>query len=165
MVRTVNQSRAFAFALCAALLLSGCATDEQNKPVASSESIGTVLGALGGALLGSQIGGGNGQVVAAIVGGAAGAWIGNRLGASLEENARRARAEAAGKAVDAPVGQSIVWSDPRSQSSGVVRPRNQQTRADGRVCREFEETIRIGSREETAMATMCREPDGTWKAV
>lgn len=165
MVRTLDQSRTVTIALCAALLLSGCVTDEQNKPVVSNESIGTVLGAIGGALLGSQIGGGNGQVVAAIVGGAAGAWIGNRLGASLDENARRARAEAAGRAIDAPVGQSIVWSDPGSQSSGTVRPRSQQTRADGRVCREFEETIRIGSREETAIATMCKEPDGTWKAV
>lgn len=165
MVRTLDQSCKVTIALCAALLLSGCVTDEQNKPVVSNESIGTVLGAIGGALLGSQIGGGNGQVVAAIVGGAAGAWIGNRLGSSLDENARRARADAAGRAVDAPVGQSITWSDPRSQSSGTVIPKNQQTRADGRICREFEETIRVGDREETATATMCREPDGTWKAI
>lgn len=165
MDRALNLRRAIFGALCACLVLSGCATDDQSKPTVSNETIGTVLGALGGALLGSQIGGGNGQVVAAIVGGAAGAWIGNRLGSSLDENARRARADAAGKAVEAPVGQSIMWSDPRSQSSGTVVPRSQQTRADGRVCREFEETIRIGSREETATATMCREPDGTWKAI
>ena len=165
MGRSMNGRSAIAVALCGTMLLGGCVTDEQNKPIVSNESIGTVLGAIGGALLGSQIGGGNGQVVAAIVGGAAGAWIGNRLGASLDENGRRARAEAAGKAVDAPVGQSIIWSDPGSQSSGTVRPRSQQTRADGRVCREFEESIRIGSREETAIATMCKEPDGTWKAV
>ncbi len=51
------------------------------------ENTGTLLGALGGALIGSQFGGGTGERVAAGLAGAAiGGLIGNRIGAGMDDD-------------------------------------------------------------------------------
>ena len=33
------------------------------------------------------------------------------------------------------------------------------------ACREFQQTITVGGRTETAYGTACRQPDGDWKIV
>ena len=71
-----------AAALTSALLLTACATGGPN------ETGGTLLGAAGGALLGSQIGGGSGQIVGAAVGTLGGALIGKTIGKNMDNNER-----------------------------------------------------------------------------
>jgi len=59
--------------LCSSLIVVGCATDEGNVP------IGTIAGALGGAAVGSLIGGGVTPVACALGGAALGGIAGNQL--------------------------------------------------------------------------------------
>jgi surface antigen len=35
----------------------------------------------------------------------------------------------------------------------------------GAYCREFQQTVTIGGKTESAYGTACRQPDGTWKVV
>ena len=68
-----------ALLLTSALVLGGC---EQGR---QKETAGTVLGGVGGALLGSQFGGGTGRLISTAVGTLAGAFIGNQIGAGLDK--------------------------------------------------------------------------------
>lgn len=60
-----------------------CTTDYVERRVQSQQGErnmgGTVLGGVAGALLGSQVGGGNGRIAAAAVGAVAGAMVGDNL--------------------------------------------------------------------------------------
>jgi surface antigen len=44
-------------------------------------------------------------------------------------------------------------------------PSSQPPECQGAYCREFQQTVSIGGREERAYGTACRQPDGSWKVV
>lgn len=81
--QTSPQSTQLAATSCAA-----CGTVESIATVerpASTTGVGAVAGGLTGALLGNQMGRGNGRTVMTLAGGAGGAYLGNRI----EQNTRR----------------------------------------------------------------------------
>lgn len=39
------------------------------------------------------------------------------------------------------------------------------TSVAGRYCREFQQTVMIGGRSESAYGTACLQPDGAWEVV
>jgi len=95
----------------AGCLLGGCVTD--NNGSVSREEFGTGVGAIGGALVGSFFGKGAGKAVAVLTGAALGGFIGNRIGAKLDEDEKRALAEATQEAAEnAPTGERIEWETP-----------------------------------------------------
>ncbi len=155
------QRKALAPLAAAALILAGCTNDAGQK-----ETAGTVIGAVAGAVLGSQVGGGSGRLVAVAVGTLAGALIGNEIGKSLDRADRLAMAQAEQRAHTAPVGEKIVWNNPDSGNYGSVTPirdgRNAQTSA---YCREYQTTVVIDGREQSAFGTACQQPDGSWKVT
>lgn len=155
------QRKVLAPLAAAVLILSACTNDAGQK-----ETAGTVIGGVAGAVLGSQIGGGSGRLVATAVGTLAGAFIGNEIGRSLDRADKLAMAEAEQKAHAAPVGEKIVWNNPDSGHSGSVTPvrdgRNSQTNS---YCREYQTTVVIDGREQSAFGTACQQPDGSWKVV
>jgi outer membrane lipoprotein SlyB len=61
------------------LALAACAEGREGQ------TIGTVAGGALGAVLGSQFGGGKGQLAAVAIGAIAGAWAGSELGKKLDE--------------------------------------------------------------------------------
>ena len=154
------QRKALVPLAAAALILAAC-TDAGRK-----ETAGTVIGGVAGAVLGSQIGGGSGQIIATAVGTLAGAMIGREIGKSLDRADQLAMAQAEQRAHSAPVGDKIVWNNPDSGNYGSVTPirdgRNTQTNA---YCREYQTTVTVGGREQSAYGTACQQPDGSWKVV
>jgi surface antigen len=145
-------------------LLAGCASSERD--LGSKEAGGTAIGAVAGALIGSQFGGGTGERIAAGVAGAAiGGLIGNRIGADLDERDRDMAYRAQYRALEegrsgAPVG----WRNPDSGRYGTVVPGPAYVDS-GRNCREYTHTIYISGRPQTARGVACRNPDGTWTPV
>src|SRR3546814_10694519 len=95
-------------ALAAALGLAAC----QNGQQPDKQDFGTVLGGIGGAVLGAQFGKSTGQLVCVAAGALAGAYLGNQIGASLDTADNAAMEQASHKATTAPVGQSIPWRTP-----------------------------------------------------
>ena len=60
----------------------------EQVPVAAPNYGGAVLGGIAGGILGNQVGGGNGQVVATAVGAVTGALVGDRLSGGTQQSYR-----------------------------------------------------------------------------
>ena len=142
------------------LVLAGCAQGAGPK-----QGVGTVAGAVGGAAIGSQFGRGTGNIAAIAAGTLIGAFLGSEVGKSLDTADRAAIDQANARAYAAPVGERIAWNNPQSGNSGYVVPMREGTSAAGAYCREFQNTIIVGGRQEQAFGTACRQPDGSWKVV
>ncbi len=142
------------------LSLSACA-ELQNNP---KRSLGTLLGAGLGALAGSQIGGGTGQLAAVAIGALGGAYLGGEVGRSLDR-ADKAHAERASQSAleYTRSGQTVRWRNPDSGHSGTFTPTRTYQAAGGRNCREYQTTVTVGGRNKDAYGTACRQGDGTWK--
>ena len=153
--------KAIAPLAAAALILAACSGNAGQK-----ETAGTIIGGIGGAVLGSQIGGGSGQIVATAIGTFAGALIGNEVGKSLDRADQLAMRQAEQQAHSAPIGDRIVWNNPDSGNSGTVTPVREGTDANsGAYCREYQTTVTVGGRDQEAYGTACQQPDGSWKVV
>ena len=143
----------------AALLLTGC----EGGP---KEQFGTVLGAGLGAVAGSQIGDGRGQLLAIAAGTLLGSLIGSEVGRSLDKADLAYMNQTQQVALEtAPSGTSTGWQNPDSGNSGAIVPQPAVQQADGTYCREFQQTITVGGNTETAYGQACRQPDGQWEII
>lgn len=150
-----------AVALMLAGSLAAC-----DQTAGTKQNLGTLLGAVGGGLAGSQIGGGRGTLVAVGVGTLLGALVGGEIGKSLDNADRAAMAQTTTRALEAtPSGQTSSWRNPDSGNYGTVTPQPAYQTASGQYCREFTQTVTVGGKTEEAFGTACRQPDGTWKIV
>jgi surface antigen len=150
----------FALVLAAVFGLSACAEDRQPG---TKESIGAVSGAILGGIAGAQFGSGSGQLIATGVGAAVGLLVGAEIGRNLDDVDRMKAQQAQTAATTAPVGETIVWNNPESGNSGSYTPVRDGQSTSGEYCREFQETVTIGGKTETAHGIACRQPDGSWK--
>jgi surface antigen len=67
------------------------------------------------------------------------------------------------RALEAQADGAVVrWGPLASGDSGAVRPLRTFLTADGRVCRDYEETLAIGARRASHRNTACRAADGRW---
>ncbi len=145
--------------LATALPLASCTKEES----------GTLLGAIGGAAVGSAIGGkggGTGKVVAVAAGTLAGAYIGREIGKSLDKADRAAMQRQTQYSLETTEsGSTTTWHNPDSGNSGTITPQPAYTNKQDQYCREYQQTVTVGGKTETAYGAACRQPDGTWKIV
>jgi len=142
--------------------VTACAQGQNNQ----KQTLGTLLGAGAGALLGSQVGGGKGKLAAVAIGALGGAFLGMELGKSLDAADRQQAGDAQQKALENNrSGQSTAWRNPDTGHSGVVTPRPAVQTASGEFCREYEHEITVEGRSEVATGTACRQGDGTWRVI
>lgn len=154
------QIRKIAIAGCAVAFLAGC------QDAGQKQTLGTLLGGAGGALLGSQIGGGKGKLVAVGAGALLGALIGSEVGKSLDRADQAAMHGTTQETLEtAPSGRTSNWRNPDSGNSGTITPQPAYQDSSGQYCREFQQTITVGGQSEEAYGTACRQPDGSWKIV
>ena len=127
---------------------------------------GTLAGAGLGALLGSQIGGGKGKLAAVAIGTLAGAFIGSEIGKSLDRADKQQMQRTSQSALEYnKAGQASSWSNPDNGHAGSVQPTRTYQTASGEYCREYQQTVTIGGKTESAYGTACRQPDGSWKVI
>jgi len=142
------------------LAVAGC------SGMGPKETGGTVIGGATGAVIGSQFGGGSGRLVGVAIGTLAGALIGGEIGRSLDARDRAEMERSTQSALEsAPIDQRTEWRNPDTGHYGYTTPKRTYRTAEGRQCREYQQTVIIGGREEEAYGTACRQPDGTWKIV
>ena len=151
--------------VAAATLVALFAAACSNNPYGEKQTVGAVGGAALGGLLGSQFGDGKGRLVATGAGVLIGGLIGSEIGRTMDEQDEMRANQAVVEAHEAPLGETIVWNNPDSGHTGTVTPVRDGTSSSGLYCREFQQTITVGGRTETAYGTACRQPDGTWKIV
>lgn len=146
--------------LFASAFIVGCTNNRGDK-----ETAGAILGGVGGAIAGAQFGKGSGRLATTAAGTLIGAWIGSEIGRSLDEADRQAMQQAQVRAQEAPVGETIRWNNPDSGHYGSVTPTRDGYSESGRYCREYQTTVTIDGRTESAYGTACRQPDGSWQIV
>ena len=131
----------------------------------SCEGHKTAVGGLGGAAAGGFLGSALGGGTAGIIGGAlAGGLIGGAIGSHMDANDRRESERASQRAFEtAASGQATSWSNPDSGNHGSVTPTRTFQTDSGQYCREFQQTVIIGGKEEQAHGTACRQSDGSWR--
>ncbi len=151
--------------VAAAALIALFAAACSNSGYGEKQTVGTVGGAAIGGLLGSQFGSGTGQLIATGAGVFIGGLVGSEIGRTMDEQDRMRADQAVNQAHTAPVGETIAWNNPESGNFGAVTPVRDGTSTSGLYCREFQQTITVNGRSESAYGTACREPDGTWKIV
>ena len=152
------------------LMLSACGPQgpgyDANNNMLNKQNVGTVLGGVGGAVLGSKIGKGSGNVAAIAAGTLLGAAVGNGVGASLDRQDMTYYNQSSQSALEtARSGQVVTWTNPDSGHSGTITPTNTYQQADGSYCREYTQTVRVSGRNQQAYGRACRQPDGSWKVV
>lgn len=86
------------------------AQEREQQGSGNTEIMGRLLGAGVGALLGSQVGGGKGQLAAVAVGALAGAWLGGEAANRLTQTDRQGIAQTTNTALD--TGQAQTWTNP-----------------------------------------------------
>jgi surface antigen len=146
----------------AAGFLAACA-QAQNNP---KQTVGTVAGAGLGALLGSQIGSGKGQLAAVAIGAVAGGLLGSEIGKSMDDVDRQKAQLATQQALEtAPSGTAVAWRNPDSGHYGQVTPQPAYQSNTGQTCREYQQEVTIGGKSETVVGTACRQADGSWRVV
>lgn len=150
--------------LCGAVLVALTLTACESSQNAPKQTVGTLLGAGVGALIGSQVGGGKGQLAAVVIGTLGGAYLGSEVGKSLDSADRLIMERNAQDTLEySKVGSPTAWNNPDSGNSGTFKPTRTYVATGNEACREFESTIYVDGREETATGTACRQADGTWK--
>jgi len=120
-----------------------------------------IIGAIAGGILGHQVGGGSGQVLATMAGTVAGAMIGGSIGRSMDEQDQMNTAAAL---ENVRTGVSSTWVNPDTGYQYVVTPTSTYDSGTG-PCREYTMDATIGGKTEQVYGTACRQPDGSWKIV
>ncbi|MBO6783359.1 MAG: glycine zipper 2TM domain-containing protein [Alphaproteobacteria bacterium] len=123
---------------------------------------GTIIGALLGAAVGTQIGKGSGNTAAILGGAAIGGILGHEIGQSMEEADRRQVHNALERA---PTGQTVAWRNPDTGSQYAVTPTRTYRSAANLDCREYKTWVFIDGYEEEVTGTACRSSDGRWQPV
>lgn len=150
--------------LAATLALGACAQDGTQNPwgMGTKQTVGTGAGAILGGVLGSNVGGGKGQLWATGAGALLGAFVGSSVGKSLDQADMAYHNQAAQQAYTAPLNQTITWNNAQSGHSGTITPIQQGRDSTGATCRKFKQAIMIDGQAQTAVNVACQNPDGTW---
>lgn len=140
-----------------ALALTACQGENQQA--------GTLLGAVGGGLLGAALSD-NHKGMAIALGALAGAWAGSEIGKSMDAKDRAAMQATTQQSLEySESGIASSWVNPDSGYSGTVTPQPGYQLDSGQHCREYQQTVTIGGETVDAYGTACRQPDGSWKVI
>lgn len=140
----------------AATVLAGC---EENP----KGSLGAALGAAAGGLLAASGDSGAAGVAAGVL---IGGLLGGAVGSAMDAEDKRLHALTTQRALEYNrTGNAAAWRNPDTGHRGRVEPTRTYERDDGRYCREFQQTIIVGGKEEQAYGTACRQPDGSWEII
>ncbi len=135
------------------LLLTGCNPSKQD--------IGTVVGAGSGAFIGSQIGGGTGQLAAVAIGALLGGYIGSSIGQDMDELDQYKTQQVL---ESSPTGSTVAWNNPDTDVDySVTSTRTYES--DSGPCRDYTTEAVIEGRAEIIHGTACRSDDGSWHAT
>ena len=139
----------------------GCASYVSDN---DNEVLGSMIGAIGGGVIGHQVGRGSGQALATFAGVLLGSVVGGQIGRDLDDAERLKLASATQYALENQrSGTRTVWDNPDRRVCVVVVPKPAFKNELNQYCREFQQSIAIDGKKQSAYGTACRQPDGQWK--
>ena len=93
----------------------------------------------------------------------AGGLIGNQLAMQLTCQDQSYLGQSTERSLSS--GQPVSWRNPDTGNYGEVTPVRTYNSQSGQYCREFQQTIYVGGKQENGYGTACRQPDGSWRIV
>lgn len=143
-----------------ALMLGASGAAFADECSGRDHSTGTVLGALGGGLLGGFASHGNGL---GIIGGAIlGGLAGNAISRDMDCDDRPYAARSYQQSFSGPVGRRYDWN--RGPNHGYVVTTREYYRGP-RLCRDFTQVVYRHGRQFARDGTACRRRNGEWDFV
>lgn len=144
----MNRKLRYAVPVLAALAV-GCNSTTGSL---TKENMGSTLGAVGGALLGAKVAGGNNRWLGAAIGAAAGFYAGKLIGRHLDERDRQALAAQTIEALDQPSATVSSWQSDRSGAAAEIKTGEISYKSESREVKrlatvEAVPRIRLESRE------------------
>lgn len=140
-----------------AVLMSGCAMNNEQ----SGRAAGGIAGAGLGALLGNALDCKGCALIGGVLGGLAGGAIGGNVGASMDrqDQARMNRA-----IHTSPTGQTTTWQNPDTNMQYSVQPTRTYQGPNAQPCREVViGESKIGGEVKEVYGTACYDGAGGWK--
>ena len=125
-------------------------------------TVGTLIGAAAGGLVGSHIRKGDGKLAATALGTLLGAVIGSQVSGNIarpDEICFNQTFE------HAPDRETITWNNTRQGAEYQVTPTKTVRTRSGEYCREYQAKASVGGRITDTYGTACRQPDGSWKLI
>lgn len=92
-------------------------------------------------------------------------WAGSEINAAMNDTDRVRNRVAENRACNAPVGQQVTWNNPKNGNSGTILPVRDGYDNNGAYCRDFQQTVTLGGRQQQGGDKACQQPDGSWKVV
>ncbi len=158
--------KTFSAIFAASLFLAACSATDQDANRKIGATAGTVIGAVIGSKVGGSFNDGGGKIMGASLGAIFGSLIGKEIAKTMSDtDMERADTTAQDTMETANTGQTVQWSNPDSGNSGTYKPTGDARLVDGKDCRDFDSSIIIDGKEQTAIGRACRQPDGSWKIV
>lgn len=142
-------------------LMTGCASN--GSITGSKETDGKILGAGVGIALGSMIGDGRGKTAAMIGGALFGSHMGGSIGAQLDDRDRMLANQATVQTLEYNEdGSAGSWDNPNTGHSGSTVAKKTYQK-NNTWCRDYDTTIVVDGKRETATGTACRNGKGDWR--
>lgn len=123
------------------------------------QNVGTIVGGIGGAVLGAQFGKGDGRVFATALGAIGGSMLGSHVGKSMDDKDRQLAAQTLQSSLEnKPDNIASTWRNPNTQHSGkVVVVRTTEMPTQRKVCRDYVHTVVIDGQKEKVHGRACRD--------
>jgi surface antigen len=101
-----------------------------------------------------------------LIGSLAGAYVSGEIVKSLDDRDRLSMEQSTQAALTSgQAGKVVRWANSQSGSSGTITPQPPYRDSKGRLCREYQETLKAKTLSKTGYRTACQEPDGSWRVV
>jgi len=150
--------------MAAALLLGACSSNPDNNKMMMGVA-GALVGGWAGGWAGSQFGGGTGETVFTVLGAAGGALVGYDLGRQINIADRGDYSHAVASALDGADGQA-TWANRTTGNGGLIRTDRSFVNANGQQCKTYRSTVTFDDDIVNGPGAACRNNDtGSWVLV
>ena len=142
------------------LFLSACSG---NNRMTNGQMIGAIGGGIIGSYVGTQLGGGSGNLLFLVAGTTIGSLVGYSYGDSLIPSDRVKFKDATKVAMDhAEDGEVHTWVNPDTGVAGTITPVRSYYAEKNQICREFEATIAVEKKTGRTKGLACKVGVDAW---
>ena len=146
-----------------ATALAGCESVERETGIGKGAQTGALGGAAAGGVIAAIAGANPAWIAGATI---LGAVTGGFLGDYLSKKDKEQHAESSYQAFESEqAGGTTSWNNPESGNNGTTKIDSVYRTGEGKLCKDFTQTINAGGKAETMRGTTCQEADGTWKVL
>ena len=156
LIHITKQSLPLSLLLSAFIFLQGC-----DNPNTNNRQLGTVLGSVGGAVIGSNIAGKNNRGLGTVIGAVTGGFLGNQIGKDIDKaNRKRINYILSTQRSNEP----FSWQDPDNQASFVMTT-SPAYKYNERICRPYKIVMYINGKKGVQQGIACRVSPEEWEIV